>query len=57
MAAIEMLGGEYVCTEAVDSFSAEGQRTALVVRQVSLTASWLPRKPGIPKKSPLERRA
>jgi 16S rRNA (guanine527-N7)-methyltransferase len=51
--AIEKLGGELQGVMGVDSFSSDGQRTAVVVKKVSATPSQFPRRSGIPKKRPL----
>jgi 16S rRNA (guanine527-N7)-methyltransferase len=51
--AIRQLGGEYVRTVKVASFSSEGQRTAVVVRKICATPAKFPRATGVPKKRPL----
>ncbi|GAX84416.1 hypothetical protein CEUSTIGMA_g11837.t1 [Chlamydomonas eustigma] len=51
--AIKLLGGAYVSTDLVQSFSPEGQRTAVIVKKVCSTPSKYPRKPGTPNTQPL----
>lgn len=51
--AVKAVGGSPVVLELVESFSPEGQRTAVVARKASSTAKKYPRAPGTPNKSPL----
>jgi 16S rRNA (guanine527-N7)-methyltransferase len=51
--AIRQLGGGQVALERVESHSAEGQRTALVVAKVRSTPTKFPRQAGTPNKKPL----
>jgi 16S rRNA (guanine527-N7)-methyltransferase len=51
--AIAILGGKLLGPERVDSWSPDGQRTAVVVRKVTATAAKYPRAPGMPNKRPL----
>ncbi|GIL42333.1 hypothetical protein Vafri_345 [Volvox africanus] len=51
--AIRQLGGRQLALERVDSHSAEGQRTALVVAKAASTPDRFPRQPGTPNKKPL----
>ena len=51
--AIAALGGKLLGVERVDSWSADGQRTAVVVRKEKATAQKYPRTPGMPNKKPL----
>ncbi len=51
--ALRTLGGVLVGVEEVSSHSAEGARTAVVVRKIKGTPSKYPRKPGVPAKRPL----
>lgn len=51
--ALGQLGGGPAEVWTVDSWSADGQRTAVVVRKVRDTPTCFPRKPGVPAKKPL----
>lgn len=51
--ALRTLGGELQGVVEVASHSAEGPRTAVVVRKVKVTPKQYPRKPGTPSKRPL----
>ncbi len=51
--AVKQLGGRVLGLELVESFSGDGQRTALVVAKVAPTPPKLPRAPGVPGKQPL----
>lgn len=51
--ALRTLGGELVAVVEVASHSAEGARTAVVVRKHKATPKQYPRKPGTPSKKPL----
>lgn len=51
--ALQKLGGVLCSVELVDSFSSDGQRTAVVVRKVANTPAQYPRGQGLPGKSPL----
>lgn len=50
---IRTLGGELEAVEGVQSFSADGQRTAVLVKKVSSSPALYPRRSGVPKKRPL----
>ncbi len=51
--AIKSLGGRLVALESVESFSADGQRTAVVVAKAVRTPVKFPRRPGTPNAQPL----
>lgn len=53
--AVKMLGGRLVGVEEVDSEMSPGgqKRTAVVVQKVGNTSTKYPRRPGVPKKTPL----
>ncbi len=51
--AIKALGGKLVALDLVQSFSADGQRTAVVAAKVMPTPLKYPRKPGTPNNQPL----
>ncbi|GLC35193.1 hypothetical protein PLESTM_000289500 [Pleodorina starrii] len=51
--AIRQLGGRQLALERVESHSAEGQRTALVVAKAGPTPARFPRQAGTPNKKPL----
>lgn len=53
--AIQQLGGELHAVVGVDSFSGDGQRTAVLVNKVAPTPAQYPRRSGVPKKRPLGR--
>ncbi len=51
--ALGQCGGKLRRLELVESFSPEGQRTAVVVAKVGATPKRYPRQPGTPNKKPL----
>jgi 16S rRNA (guanine527-N7)-methyltransferase len=51
--ALGQCGGKVRRVELVESFSPEGQRTAVVVVKVAATKKRYPRHPGTPSKKPL----
>ena len=51
--ALKKLGGRLQGIHPVDSFSEDGQRTALVVSKVRPTPAVYPRQAGTPKRKPL----
>lgn len=51
--AIDILGGQLVTVEPVESFSPVGQRTAVVVAKQRKCQAKYPRRPGTPKAKPL----
>ncbi|KXZ55567.1 hypothetical protein GPECTOR_2g1116 [Gonium pectorale] len=51
--AIRQLGGRQLALERVESYSSEGQRTALLVAKSGPTPQRFPRAPGTPGKKPL----
>ncbi len=51
--AISLLGGSPPLIECVTSYSADGQRTAVVVNKHKATPNTYPRKAGTPNKTPL----
>lgn len=51
--AIQKLGGELQVVVGVDSFSSDGQRTAVLVKKVCPTPVQYPRRTGVPNKRPL----
>jgi hypothetical protein len=51
--ALNKLGGTLLGVDLVQSYSSEGQRTAVVVRKNGVTPQKYPRAPGTPNKSPL----
>lgn len=51
--ALGQLGGGWPEVRGVASWSADGQRTAVVVRKEKTTPAKFPRKPGVPAKRPL----
>ena len=53
-AAIRLLGGGGARVADVESAGPEGLRTAVVVAKEAATPRQYPRRPGTPKKSPLE---
>lgn len=51
--AIKQLGGRLLAVDLVDSFSQDGQRTAVAVSKTGATPVKYPRKPGTPNSNPL----
>lgn len=51
--ALTKLGGKLTAVERVESWSPEGQRTAVVVTKTSSTPSRFPRSPGTPGRKAL----